>query len=427
MVGKNYSAASNRRSLSFWLIGLLVISMLCLSTAQANAFTPVNQHPASLVLGQSDFTTRTSGTTNAKMNSPIGVTTDPTTGKVFVADYSNNRVLRFADPETLSNGSAAEAVLGNTSPPSSPSGAGATAASMNQPVGVTVDAQGRLWVADYGNSRVLRFDNASSIATGASADGVLGQADFTSRTPGVTQSTMNQPTGVFVDSNGTLWVADYRNNRILWFTDAATKADSDGANADGVVGQPDYTTSSSGLSDVKMNLPSTPFVDADDHLWVTENTNHRVLRFDDASTLQNGAAANGVLGQPDFTTNTAGAASASSLNGSFGLTMDDNGVLYVADRSHHRIVWFADAAAKANGADADGVIGQPDLTTGTAANPPSKSSLNSPYQVFYDAQQDGLWVGDSSNHRVLLYQDVTYILYFPSIYKQTSPGDNPPD
>ena len=40
------------------------------------------------------------------------MTVDPTTGKVFVADQTNNRVLRFASALVLANGAPAEAVLG---------------------------------------------------------------------------------------------------------------------------------------------------------------------------------------------------------------------------------------------------------------------------------------------------------------------------
>jgi DNA-binding beta-propeller fold protein YncE len=46
---------------------------------------------------------------------------------------------------------------------------------------------------------------------------VLGQPDFTSRTQATTASGMNLPTGVAVDSAGYLWVVDYFNNRVLRF------------------------------------------------------------------------------------------------------------------------------------------------------------------------------------------------------------------
>lgn len=58
----------------------------------------------------------------------------------------------------------------------------ATASVMFAPCGIALDSAGRLWVADYNNSRVLRFDSAAGKPNGAAADGVLGQSDFTSNT-----------------------------------------------------------------------------------------------------------------------------------------------------------------------------------------------------------------------------------------------------
>ena len=111
---------------------------------------------------------------------------------------------------------------------------------MAYPYGVFVDAQGRLWVADTGNYRVLRFDSATFKANGAPADAVLGQPDFTHAAAATTQSGMFFPSGVFFDASGRLWVASQDNNRVLRFDGAASK--SNGANADGVLGQPGFTS-----------------------------------------------------------------------------------------------------------------------------------------------------------------------------------------
>jgi hypothetical protein len=88
---------------------------------------------------------------------------------------------------------------------------------MNQPYSLAVDASGNLYVADLYNSRVLRFNHAASDTNGAAADGVLGQPNFTSNNGGLTQSTMNHPAGVGVDASEKLYVADYGNSRVLQF------------------------------------------------------------------------------------------------------------------------------------------------------------------------------------------------------------------
>jgi hypothetical protein len=76
-------------------------------------------------------------------------------------------------------------------------------------------------VADSSNHRVLRFDAAASKANGAAADGVLGQADFTSgsanRGGSVATNTLYGPNDVTVNQTGRLWVTDSGNNRVLAF------------------------------------------------------------------------------------------------------------------------------------------------------------------------------------------------------------------
>jgi len=115
---------------------------------------------------------------------------------------------------------AADGVLGQLDFISQISAINATG--MNLPGNVATDSNGRLWVADTSNNRVLRFDNAAFKANGAAADGVLGQPDFTSKVSTVSVTGMNSPTGLATDSTGNLWVADTSNNRVLYFVNSVS-------------------------------------------------------------------------------------------------------------------------------------------------------------------------------------------------------------
>ena len=78
-------------------------------------------------------------------------------------------------------------------------------------------------MVDPYNNRVLRFSNASTKPSGAAADGVLGQPDFTSGLSATTRSGMYYPgSGPFVDTTGSLWLADSGNHRVLRFSPDAT-------------------------------------------------------------------------------------------------------------------------------------------------------------------------------------------------------------
>ena len=362
-----------------------------------------NFMPANGVLGTTDFVTNTNylePPTSSSLGEPFCVTTDLATGKLFVADRDNRRVLRFSSTNKMINGSVAEAVFGQPDfVTRSANTGGISAATMNNPNSVCVDANGVLWVADRDNHRILRFNNASTKLSGANADGVLGQPDFVTNTAGTTAGKVNTPTSVFVDGSGRLWVADRLNNRVLRFDNASSKAN--GSNADGVLGQLNFTTGTYGITASTMNDPWGVYLDVTGRLWVAERNNNRVTRFDNASGLANGSAANGVLGQTDFITATTGL-SQSKFSGPRGMFMDGMGRLFVGDEGNSRVIVYSNAAAKTNGANADYVLGQPDFITGVGGVT-TTTSLNYPSTVYVENANNHIWIPDTYSHRILRY------------------------
>ncbi|MCK9282067.1 MAG: GDSL-type esterase/lipase family protein [Melioribacteraceae bacterium] len=356
-----------------------------------------NQEAAS-VLGQLDLVSKASGTSATTLNGPNGVGVDQETGKVFVVDRSNHRILRYSSGTAVFNGSAAEAVFGQAD--FSTKVTGTSANQFNNPIGIYIDKNGSMWVGDFTNNRVLRFDMASYIVSGASANGVLGQPDFVSKNAGKDANQISGPCGIYVDDNGTLWVSEFNNHRVTRWDNAANKAN--GANADAVLGQPDFATNSSGLSASKMANPNSAYVDKDGNLWVSDYGNNRFLKFSNAAGKANGADADGVLCQPDFVTK----ASTTTKNGS-GTTRfiwgDSAGRIYTVQENNHRILIFNDAANKANGADADGILGQGDFVSKVIPNPPTASGFNVPRAMYIDEERGNIWVADYSNSRVLRF------------------------
>jgi DNA-binding beta-propeller fold protein YncE len=386
------------------ILGVLFLSQILISPDMTLAdFTPSNHQPATLVLGQPDFTSNGSHTSQSGMGGPEDVNVDPTTGKVFVADTYNHRVLRFASVYALGNGDAAEAVLGQADFVSGLPNRGGpvTANTMYWPSGIFVDNSGRLWVADLENNRVLRFDEASYKPNGANADGVLGQPNFTSDGFATGQNRLCNPADVFFDSGGRLWVVDFLNHRVLRFDDAGAKPN--GANADGVLGQPNFTSSTSATTQNGMDSPRGVFLDSSGRLWVADRDNNRVLRFDDAAAKPNGAGADGVLGQTSFTSS-AFACSQSGMEYPLGVGGDPNGRLFVADNKNNRVIIFENAAGLPNGANASELLGQPNFTLCTPnTGGISSASLFGPTRTFFDATTNTLWVADQFNDRVLRY------------------------
>lgn len=376
---------------------LLIVATSLLLASGLRAQFPVSPS-ADLVLGQPDFSSNTPpGTTQASMNGPSGIAVDPVSGKVFVSISGQNRILRFAGSAALANGANAEAVIGQGDYMSDTSGISAT--TLNNPYGIDVDPAGRLWVADFGNARVLMYEDAANLPEfGAAADLVLGQPDFVTNTAATNQNTMDGPLGVHLDATGNLWVADFSNHRVLRFNAAATLGD--GAPATAVLGQPDFNTAADGTTNLTMYGPSSVLLDPAGRLWVSDQANQRVLRFDAANSLADGSPADGVLGQTDFVTNTNGAAPAKFGNPN-ALAIDRKGTLYIADNDNGRVIYHRSPATKSNGATPDGVIGQPDLSTVTWGTTAQKLSRTYGGLDFDAAGK--LWVIDAGNQRALRF------------------------
>ncbi|NJM38784.1 MAG: hypothetical protein HC845_13445 [Akkermansiaceae bacterium] len=386
------------------LAGLLALPFSHLATAQSTRSIP-NFANANLVLGDADF--RGGGPPAPAASSfsfANDVAVDPVTRKVFVADVF--RVLRFASADALANGAAAEAVFGQgnfdtQTSPSTPNESRFAA------LGICLDRNGRLWVADPNNRRVLRFDGANTAGNFPAATRVYGQPNFTDNSFRVTSATsIAGPTDVLVDSNDRLWVVDSGVNRILRFDDISNKPN--GAAADGVLGQTSFTGVSSGLSQSKMESPRAIDISANGTLFVSDSLNNRVLRFDNAAGLANGANASAVLGQPDFVSRTIDV-TASRMHNPRGLSIAADDTLWITDFQNARALRFDNASAKANGAAADGVLGQPDFFTDRQDNNNQGTFLKNsqgflfPEYIFVDNPRGSVWVSDGQNGRVLRF------------------------
>ncbi|NJM37598.1 MAG: hypothetical protein HC845_06935 [Akkermansiaceae bacterium] len=369
------------------------------SSSMAMSKVIPNHTAADLVLGQADFVSNNampvppSATT---MNQPYSVAVDPVTRKVFVADRGNSRVLRFGNVENLTNGAAAEAVIGKMDLTTN-FVAALSASDISAPNSIFLDRQGRLWVIDSGH-RVLRFDNANTIPSGSAAVRVYGQPDFSSAAPGNAANQMNAPFDLWIDSGDRLWVADAGNHRVLRFDNISNKPN--GANADAVLGQSGFGMSAPNTGAAGFQDPYGVTVSATGALFVSSTSQFRVMRFDNAASLANGAAANAVFGAADLTS-TGGGSSASRFSYVYGAGVSPDDSLWVNDPFNNRLLRFSNASTKPSGADADGVLGQPNFTSSDSAT--TSRGLNFPYNRPFIDVDGSVWVADQGNTRVLRF------------------------
>ena len=350
------------------LIGLICLLFLLLvlgstvGMSHAAGIPWSNNQAAEFSIG-----TGLNGSDNSGFSNPYGVAIDATHLKLYVADLNNNRVLRFVYP--LTAGATAEAVFGQSDFTGTSANRGGSVANntLKTPSGLALTANGDLWISDQGNHRVVKIASAYNAVNGAAASVVLGQSNFTSNSPGTSDTVMQNPASLSIDTDGNLWVADTGNSRILRFAAVASKTN--GAAADGVLGQADFTSyGTNRWGSAAASTLSAPYgvSTSGTTLWVADYNNSRVLRFANAAGKANGANADGVLGQADFisvSSNRGGSIASNTLNAPGGVAVDAAGTLYVADSINYRILIFSDAASKANGAAADNHLATSSFTT----------------------------------------------------------------
>ena len=229
-----------------------------------------NSENASLVLGQTDFNSQTCSSIRSGLCHPMDVAID-SSGNIWVDDSGNNRILGFA--ATAGSGALATTVIGQ--PSFGTNRCGLTPRGICGAGHLAFDAAGSLWLSDSGNNRVLRY--SKPFTTGMAASLVIGQVDLFSRSSSSTASGLAGPSGISFDSAGALWVADSLNNRILMFpaplgnhTSATLVVGRPALNSPPVHCSPSQTTNCS---------PQDAIIDASGNLWVADSTDNRVLRF----------------------------------------------------------------------------------------------------------------------------------------------------
>ena len=183
-------------------------------------------------------------------NTPMGISMD-SDGSIYIVSQTCHWVTRW----TGSNASQVVGIAGSS---------GASSQSLSYPAGIDIDEQHKsLYVADFSNHRVQKFDlhgNGSGI-TVAGGNG-----------PGSLPSQLYLPIDVTVSKlNGAIYVADYGNNRVQRWDVNATQGVTVAGNPGG----------SSGTTPVDLNGPFSVALDPIDEtfLYVSEYSNHRVLRF----------------------------------------------------------------------------------------------------------------------------------------------------
>lgn len=251
----------------------------------------------------------------ARFNGPTGLALDAA-GFAFIADTANHTIRKAfsVDP----NFSAVTTMAGVPGSPGAIDGSGA-AARFNLPRAVAVDAAGVLYVADSGNHTIRRIAADGTVSTLAGFAGSSGSADGSG-----SAARFSSPSGIAVDSTGTLFVADTGNHTIRRITAAAETTTI--AGAAGAPGSVDDVGTAA-----RFSSPSGIAVDAGGTLYVADTGNDTIRAIAPDGTVTTIGGMAGVVGRTD------GTGASARFSAPAAIAVDADAAVYVADTANNTI------------------------------------------------------------------------------------------
>lgn len=276
--------------------------------------------------GASSFSGDGACATLATLNYPAAVAVD-SSGNVYIADQYNNRVRRV---DSVSGVITTLAGIGSAA--FSGDGGPATAAQLYYPLGVAVDGNDNVYIADTNNQRVRKVDAETGVITTVAG---IGSAGFAGDGGLAIRAQLYTPDGVAVDSTGNLYIADTNNHRVRK-VDVSTGVITTVAGTGGA----GFSGDGGPATLAQLYYPEAITVDSSGHFFIGDRGNNRVRMVNERGVIStvagNGTATWRGEGTPAYAT---------TLNQPRGVAADVHGNIYVADVSNHRVRKVSGVAA----------------------------------------------------------------------------------
>ena len=299
---------------------------------------------------------------NARFGEAYGIAVDGA-GNVYVADTYNYTIRRLAPAGT---NWVVTTLAGSAGNYGSADGTNSDAR-FDYPTGLALDPAGNIYVTDAGNNLIRKLTPVGTnwvVTTLAGSAGVSGSADGTN-----SQALFDSPEAVTLDGSGNLYVADAYNNTIRKITPV-------GANwvvttLAGLAGQ---WGSADGLGNsARFDYPTSLALDRDGNIYVADANNNTIRKVTPVGTNWMVSTAVGVasIGSVDATGRLA------QFYNPYGVAVDTNGNVYVADSDNNTIRRITPAGAVST------LAGSPRVT-GTADGTNSGARFNLPWGIAVD-------------------------------------------
>jgi uncharacterized protein (TIGR03437 family) len=308
--------------------------------------------------------------TAATLNNPRGLAVDAA-GNVYIADVNNAVVRKIATTGVITT------VAGTGVAGYSGDGGAAGTAQLNGPQAVAVDASGNLLIADTQNRRIRKVDTTGTITTiaGTGTEGYSGDGGP------ATQAMFHQAMDLAFDASGNIYFADSTGQRIRKISTLGTITTVAGT---GIAG---YSGDNGPGTVAQLNFPVSIAIDGNSNVYIADANNFRIRMMSSAGMIVT-VVGNGTEGF----SGDGGAATSAEINYVYGVRIDSSQNMYVADASNNRVRMVSGgtittlAGTGNNGFSGDG---------GLAVD----AMLNFPWFLAIDTSGN-LVISDSQNDRV---------------------------
>jgi sugar lactone lactonase YvrE len=302
---------------------------------------------------------------DARFYFPNSITIDKD-DNIYVADTSNHTIRKI----TL--GGAVTTFAGTAGVSGSKDDIIGLAASFSGPLGVATDIAGNVYVGDRGNYTIRKITPAGEVTTFAGTAGVIGNADniigeFAS---------FSSIFGVTTDTTGNVYVADNYTIRKI----TSGRAVNTLAGAAGAAGSLDAPIG----TDARFNYLGNMATDSADNVYVADDGNHTIRKITTAGAVSTLTGSAGVIGSAD------GSVIDARFNSPFGVAVDRNDNVYVADTFNHTI-------RKITLLGTVNTLAGTAVTSGSVDGPGATARFNYPFGITTD-KLGNVYVGDSSNN-----------------------------